>query len=470
MIIGREKEIKTLESCLTSDKSELIVTYGRRRIGKTFLIREVYKNKFAFEMTGLYKGGLKDQLTNFKQQLDKSTRIFKKERTPTNWNEAFTQLEKYLDKSQGKEKKILFIDEFPWIASPRSKFLMWFEHFWNSYCTKRNDIVLIICGSAASYMVKNILQNKGGLHNRTTQKIKLDAFTLYETEKFLASKKIQLENYDILQLYMAIGGIPHYLEKIRKGESVAQNIDRLCFEQQGELTHEFNEVFSSLFEDSKTHIEVIKMLANQPKGLTKKQLLEKCKLNHSGYTSKVFNDLIESGFISVFYSFHKKEREAILRLTDEYCLFYMKYIQKNRNQGKGTWQQLSNKQSYKIWSGYAFENICLKHILPIKKGLGIENVYTTHSSWSDSKHQIDLIIERDDHRINLCELKFYNTAFSIDSKYLQELRNKIAHFKEQTKTKKGVYLTMITSYGINTNAQSLSIVENSLTLEALFKN
>ncbi len=470
MIIGREKEIKTLESCLISEKSELIVTYGRRRIGKTFLIREVYKNKFTFEMTGLYKGDTKDQLINFKQQLDKSTRLFKIEKAPKNWNEAFIQLEKYLNKLQGKEKKILFIDEFPWIASPRSKFLMWFEHFWNTYCTKRNDIVLIICGSAASYMVKNILQNKGGLHNRTTQKIKLEAFTLFETKIFLASKKIQLENYDILQLYMAIGGIPHYLDKIRKGESVAQNIDRLCFEQHGELIHEFYEVFSSLFEDSKTHIEVIKTLANHPKGLTKKQLLEKCNLHHSGYTSKVFNDLIESGFISQFYSFHKIEREATLRLTDEYCLFYMKYIQKHKNQGKGTWQQLSNKHSYKVWSGYTFENICLKHILPIKKALGIENVYTNHSSWSDTKHQIDLVIERDDNRINLCELKFYNAAFTIDSNYLHELRSKISHFKEQTKTKKGVYLTMITSYGIKTNAQSLSIVENSLTVESLFYN
>ena len=470
MLIGREKEITTLKSCLISDKSELIITYGRRRIGKTFLIREVYNNKFTFEMTGLYKGNTKDQLTNFKQQLDKTTKLFNNEKAPQNWNEAFIQLEKYLDKIKSKEKKILFIDEFPWIASPRSNFLMWFEHFWNSYCTKRNDIICIICGSAASYMVKNILQNKGGLHNRTTQKIKLEAFTLFETKNFLSSKKIHLEHYDILQLYMAIGGIPHYLDKVRKGESVTQNIDRLCFEQHGELVNEFQEVFSSLFEDSKTHIEVIKTLANHPNGLTKTQLLKKCNLHHSGYTSKVFNELIESGFISPFYSFRKIEREAKLRLTDEYCLFYIKFIQKHKNQGKGTWQQLSNKQSYKVWSGYTFENICLKHILPIKKALGIENVYTTHSSWSDSEYQIDLIIERDDNRINICELKFYNTEFTIDSKYLQVLRNKISHFKEQTKTKKGVYLTMIASYGIKTNTQSLSIVENSLTAECFFKN
>ena len=469
MLVGREKEIKTLNSCLDSDKSELIITYGRRRIGKTFLIREVFKNKFCFELTGLYKGDTKEQLINFKQQLDKVSTLLKKEKTPQNWNEAFIQLEKYLEKIKNKGKKIIFIDEFPWIASPRSKFLMWFEHFWNSYCTKRNDIVLIICGSAASYMVKNILQNKGGLHNRTTQKIKLDPFTLFETKQFLTSKKIQLEHYDILQLYMTFGGIPHYLDKIRKGESVAQTIDRLCFEEGGELITEFQEVFSSLFEDSKTHTEIIKTLANNPKGLTKKQLLQKCNVRHSGFTSKVFNDLIESGFISTFYSYRKIEREAVLRLSDEYCLFYMKFIQQHKNQGKGTWQQLANKQSYKVWTGYSFENICLKHIQPIKNGLGITNVYTTHSTWSDDTCQIDLIIERDDNRINLCEVKFYTTPFSIDLKYLSELRAKIHHFKEKSKTKKGVYLTMITSFGVKNNAQSLSIVENSLTAECLFQ-
>ena len=470
MLIGRKKEIKTLNSCLKSNKSELIITYGRRRIGKTFLIREVYKNKFCFELTGLYKGDTKDQLKNFKQQLDKATKLHLSKNTPKDWNEAFIQLENYLTKLRTKEKKIIFIDEFPWIATPRSKFLMWFEHFWNSFCTKRNDIILIICGSAASYMVKNILQNKGGLHNRTTQKIKLEPFSLAETKKFLESKKIHLENYDILQLYMTLGGIPHYLDKVNKGESVPQNIDRLCFENQGELTNEFNEVFSSLFDDSKTHTEVVKILASHPHGLTKKQLLENCKLTHSGYTSKVFNELIESGFVSSFYSYNKIEREATLRLTDEYCLFYVKYIQQNKNQGKGTWQQLATKQSFKIWSGYAFETICLKQIPAIKKELGILNVYTKQSSLYDSTHQIDLIIERDDNRINLCELKFYNATFSIDSKYLNELRDKIAYFKEKSKTKKGVYLTMITSYGITSNAQSLSIVENSLTMDSLFND
>ena len=470
MLVGREKEIKTLNSCLISNKSELIITYGRRRIGKTFLIREVYKNKFCFELTGLFKGETKDQLKNFKNQLDKSTKLFHKQDAPTHWQEAFLQLETYISKLRHNDKKIIFIDEFPWLATPRSKFLMWFEHFWNSFCTKRNDIILIICGSAASYMVKNILQNKGGLHNRTTQKIKLNPFTLAETKKFLTSKKINLENYDILQLYMAIGGIPHYLEKIRKGESVSQNIDRLCFDSQGELTNEFNEVFSSLFEDSKTHIEVVKTLASHPRGLTKKQLLEKCKLSHSGYTSKVFNELEESGFISTFLSFNKKEREASLRLTDEYCLFYMKFIQNNKKQGAGTWQQLASKQSFKIWSGYSFENICLKHITSIKKELGILNVYSHQSSWYDSNYQIDLIIDRDDNRINLCELKFYTSEFIIDSKYLTDLRNKIAHFKEKTKTKKGVFLTMITSYGVKPNAQSLSIVENNLVSDCLFLN
>jgi AAA+ ATPase superfamily predicted ATPase len=467
-ILGRHNEIKKLHQLQKNKKSELLLTYGRRRVGKTFLMRSYFHEDMVFDITGLHKGTTKDQLVNFHKQLNIRTKKFDTLKTPENWQQAFTRLEQYINSLKSKKKKVIFIDEFPWIATPRSKFLMWFENFWNSYCTKRDDLIVIICGSAAAYMVNNLLHNKGGLHNRISEVLRLEPFTLKETKEFLISKNIHLEHYDILQLYMAIGGVPHYLEKVNKGESVTQNINRLCFEKNGALSNEFKEVFSSLFENSKQHIEIVKTLANSSKGLSRMELLKACNLEQNGATSSILNELIESGFVQNYRAYKKKERDAIYRLTDEYCNFYLKFIEPYKNQGTGTWEKLASKQVVKIWSGYTFESICLKHIQPIKNALGIANVFTTHTNWHNEQVQIDLLIDRDDNRINLCELKFYQTEFTIDKNYLEELRRKVHVFKTNSKTRKGVYLTMISTFGVTENAASLAIVENNLTIDCLF--
>ncbi|MEA3448104.1 MAG: ATP-binding protein [Bacteroidota bacterium] len=469
-LIGRIKEIEILKESEKSNKSELVAVYGRRRIGKTFLIREVYKSRIIFEVTGLHNGTMKDQLKNFYTQLTNSFKKNSKQiKIPNDWSDAFGMLEMCIDNLKGKGKKVIFIDELPWMATKRSKFLMWFENFWNSYCTQRNDLIVVICGSAAAYMVKDIIQNKGGLHNRVTKNIRLLPFNLHETKLFLESRNIKLENYDILLLYMAIGGVPHYLEMIKKGKSVAQNIDSLCFEHGGELLNEFNEVFASLFENSNTHTMMIRALAGTNKGLTRKELLKKCKLQQSGFTSSVLNELIESGFVSQYTPFSKKNRNSLFRLSDEYCMFFLKFIEPNKKTGKGTWEKLSVKQSFKSWTGFAYETICLKHIQQIKNELGIGNVFTIHSSWKSDTAQIDLVIDRDDNRINLCEIKFYNTVYTINKATHENLRHKIRCFREDVKTRKGVYFTLITSFGLKENSYSLNIIENSITMDCLFE-
>ena len=317
-------------------------------------------------------------------------------------------------------------------------------------------------------MVNNIIKNKGGLHNRISYKIRLEPFTFHESELFLKSKNIHLEHIDLLQLYMAIGGVPLYLDKVKKGESVAQNIDRLCFEKGGELTIEFNEVFESLFSNSKRHIEMVRALAASNKGITRKALLEKCNMKQTGFASTTLNELIESGFVSQYTPFGKKEKSSLFRLSDEYCAFYIKYIEPYKNQGVGTWEKLVVKSTYKSWAGFAFESVCLKHVQQIKKALGVEMVFSINSSWHNEKAQIDLVIDRDDNRINICEMKFHNSPFTIDKSYLEELRNKRDEFKNETKTRKGVYYTMLTAFGLNQNSQSLSIIENDLNVSCLF--
>jgi hypothetical protein len=467
-IVGRFREIYKLEHLLASRKSELVAVYGRRRVGKTFLVREVYRKSMVFEITGLHNGSLKEQLKNFYNRLIEMDHGLISEPQPKDWSEAFKMLQIYLDSLKGKRKKVIFIDEFPWMATMRSNFLMWFENFWNSYCTQRKDLIVVICGSAASYMVKNIIYNKGGLHNRISQRIRLEPFSLHEAKLFLNNKNIHLEHYDLITLYMAVGGVPQYLEMVNKGMSVSQNIDSLCFAKGAELANEFNEVFASLFSSSETHIAMIKALSQTNKGLTRNGLLERCSIKQTGYASKVLWELVESGFVTQYTPFEKRNRGSLFRLTDEFCMFYQKFMESNKNQGNGTWNRLSVKQSFRSWSGFAFESICLKHIQQIKIALGIGGVFSKNSAWENENVQIDLVIDRDDNRINLCEMKFINGLFTIDKLYYQNLRKKIGHFREDTKTRKGVFLTMLTSFGVKQNSYSLSIVENNLTMDCLF--
>lgn len=455
-----------LESALDNDRSELIAVYGRRRVGKTFLIREFFKSEMVFEVSGLYQGSMKDQLGNFAKELLARTNN-PKAPTPVNWSEAFTLLEAYLDRRRSAKKKVVFIDEFPWIATAKSKFLMAFEHFWNRYCTQRNDLIVVICGSAASYMIQKIVRNKGGLHNRISQHIRLQPFTLHETALFLKSRGINYTKYDILQLYMTMGGVPHYLEKLEKGLSVAQNIDRLCFDKDGVLRNEFDLLYSSLFDDSEKHLTIIKALAGVNKGMTRQQLIDKSKIPSGGDFSLKLEELMESGFVSEYGFYGNKKQLSLYRLSDEYSKFYLKFIEPNRNSGPGTWQRLANSQSYLTWAGFCFETVCLKHISQIKKALRIDAIYSTNSSWFNDHAQIDLLIDRDDNIINLCEMKCYSAPYTIDKKDYLNLKNKVAELKRETATQKNIFLTMVTTFGLNDNEYSRELIDNQISLDDL---
>jgi len=468
-VIGREKEKKILENALTSSQSELLVVYGRRRIGKTFLIRETYKNQLAFEFVGMYKASTREQLKLFQQSLSNFSKT--KLKAPTNWLEAFQQLKNYCDTLTGNKKKVLFIDEFPWLDNNKSSFLKAFDNFWNSYATKRNDLVVVICGSAAAYMINKIIRNKGGLHNRLTEKIRIEPFNLRETELLLKKNRVKLTRYDILQLYMVMGGIPHYLQKILPGESAVQAIDRLCFEKDGFLRNEFKDVFASLFGQVENHETIIRCLARVRKGLSRNKLLELTKLPSGGNLTRTLNELEESGFIEQ-YAAYQGNKNALYRLKDEYCNFYIKYIEKSKPSKQGVWNKLQNQSSFSSWAGFTFETICIKHIEQIKESLKIAGIYSTIGSWIEKNNengaQIDLLIDRDDNVINLCEMKFYNGLFTISKKYAEELQNKMNLFSESTKKKKSLYISFITTYGIKENEYSKQFVQNSLKLDDLF--
>ena len=467
-MVGRVTEINRLRDSFKTDFSELVAVYGRRRIGKTYLIRTVCSEYIRFEMTALYKGSTEQQLAVFFNQLTERSKRFIHEPIPSNWAQAFELLKKYLNGLKGKNKKVIFIDEFPWFDTHKSDFLKYFGHFWNSYCEKRKDILLIVCGSAASYMIKNIVSNKGSLYARLSYALRLMPFSLYETKLYLESKQIRWSHYYILQLYTCLGGIPHYLSKVKKEESVVQNIQRLCFNTNADLSTEFNTVFESLFDHSETHHTIVRKLGNSRAGLTRDELIQKTAASGGGFFSRVLEELIASGFVSEYPAYRNKSKLTLYRLCDEYSRFYLKYIEGYKNQGKNFWKTMSQQQSYLSWAGYNFETVCLKHIDNIKKALGIEGIHSVCSSWTGKGAQIDLLIDRKDKWINICEMKFHNSEFTIDKSEFQTLSNKMNSFVEQSKTKATVVLTMITIFGVKNNEYAQDLVNDNLMADMLY--
>jgi AAA+ ATPase superfamily predicted ATPase len=464
-LIGRTKEKKQLLDALKSKKSEFVAIYGRRRVGKTYLIRQSFGQPFTFYLTGMANTNLKNQLLNFSQTLKN---ISKREfNLPLTWLEAFEQLKAHIELSK-EEKKIIFIDELPWLDTPKSNFISVLEHFWNHWASARKDILLVVCGSAASWMINKLINNRGGLHNRLTKRIKLNPFNLSETEDFLRYKGIILERYQIVQLYMAFGGIPYYLDEIVKSESAAQNIERICFSESGALRNEFNVLFKSIFNNYSKHEQIVKALATKNAGLLRTEILDQLKLKDGGSISKTLSELEESGFIRKYKSFNKKVNQNVYQLTDFYSLFYLKFIL-NSKIDPDNW---INFMSDANWTGYAYELVWLQHINQIKQNLGIIGVFSNTATWHGTtdlgKAQIDLLLDRKDQIINICEAKFSISEFVISKEYATNLRKKIAIFTEATKTKKTVFLTILTTFGLKENENSLGLVQNTLTLENLF--
>ena len=326
LFVGRKEEQANLRTALNSKEAEMVAVIGRRRVGKTFLINHVYKNQIDFEITGLQNAPRIEQLQNFTFWLTRFSKSTIPIKQPKNWLEAFMLLISFLESIEKKEKKVVFLDELSWMATHKSGFLRGLSFFWNSWAVKQN-IVVVICGSAASWMIQKVVNHKGGLHNRITRRIFLEPFTLLETEEYLRSKNLIFDRYQIVQLYMAMGGIPHYLKEIKGGLSAIQNIEKICFSKKGLLRDEFSRLYHSLFTNAEIHIAIIRILASKRLGLTRKQIVENTKIKEGGTISKVLDELEQSGFVSAYRPFGKRKKEKLYRLTDEYSLFYLQFIE-----------------------------------------------------------------------------------------------------------------------------------------------
>ena len=473
-MIGRKKELEILANAYASKKAELIAVFGRRRVGKTYLVGSFFEGKIDFELTGLKDGTKQQQLRNFAYSLKDVQKLEDLPPPPIDWLEAFHQLKTYLESLDNTEKrKVVFIDELPWMAGGRSDFLTGFSYFWNSYAAKAN-IIVVICGSATAWMIQKIINDKGGLHNRVTRRIHLQAFTLAETEAYFQEKHIAFDRYQLLLLYMTMGGIPHYLDQVEGGKSAIQNIDDICFQPQGLLRTEFDNLYSALFSNSDRYESIVSVLSSTWKGMSRAEIIGKTKMSDGGGLTMILQELEQSGFISSYIPFGKKKKDTLFRLTDCYSLFYLKFIRDIPLKETISWQSLSKTQTWITWSGYAFENICFHHIDNIKAALGIAGVHTNQYSFlaktTDEIEgtQIDLLIDRQDSVISLCEVKFYNDELVLTKEDADNLRRKKSIFRHITSTKKQIFIVLITTFGLIKNKHSLGLVDNVLDMNALF--
>ena len=454
-----------------SGKPEFIAITGRRRVGKTFLVREFFSNELFFHFSGLIGKNVTNQyqLSVF----DKAIAEHGGEQHPKSrcWSDAFQKLQRLVE-AQAEERKVIFIDELPWLDAPKSDFLPALDFFWNTFASSRQDIMLIVCGSAASWMVKNLFENRGGLHNRITGRLNLAPFTLGECEAFFNEQGVVLNRYQIAEVYMVFGGIPFYLNMFKKHLGPTQNIDQLLFAKNAPLKNEYYEIYRSLFRSPDRHLGIINELSKTKAGLTRDEIIKATNIPGGGNLTNTLKELEQCGFIEKYSDFTKQKKNAYYRLIDPFSLFWLRYINDNHTKDEYYWTNLLDDGGRRAWSGYAFEMICLHHIPQIKQKLGISGISTQVFSWRSKNHspnnvQIDLLISRRDGVINLCEMKFTLHPYTLTSKYAKDLQNKQIAFKVETGTENAIHITMITTYGL-ARKDHWTVAQSEVSLDDLF--
>ena len=476
-MVGREKELKELEKLYDSGRAELVAVYGRRRVGKTYLIDETFQGKITFRHAGLSpldedsKGLLRLQLEHFYNSL----RLHGMEdgKRPENWLDAFFMLEKLLQKLDDGSRQVIFLDELPWLDTPRSEFIRAFEGFWNTWGCHRKNLMVIICGSATSWMRNEFINNHGGLYGRVTHEIKLSPFSLAECEEFYRQRNVKFSRYDIVQSYMIFGGIPYYMGYMNEELSLAQNIDNVFFSKNAELRLEYDRLFQSVFKRPEAIKAIVEFLYTRNMGYTRNDIAKKLNISNGGHLTKDLNALIASDFVISYTPFGFSKRETYYKLTDAFCLFYLHFVKNKTIANNLFWQQSTALPEIVIWRGYAFENVCFNHIEQIKNALGISGVISSESAWTkkdddEDGMQIDLLISRRDNAVNMCEIKFYSDDFVVSKEYYRTILRRSESLSKKLSPKISVYNTLITTYGLKKNEYSGAFVK-TVTFDDLFK-
>lgn len=481
-MIGRKEEQRILKELAASGEPEFVVIYGRRRVGKTFLVRETFENAFFFCYTGIANINARQQRGEFVKTLREYGWTPKdgEAEAANSWFDAFGALRALIENENTKERLLIFIDEMPWMDNKKSDFVPALENFWNGWASGKKNIMLIVCGSSTSWITKKIFRNKGGLYNRTTRQIALMPFTLYECGEYFADRGIAMNTQDLIESYMIFGGIPYYLRMIEKRFSLALNVDNICFGAAAPLRYEFDRLMDTLFASPAKHVEVLEVLHARKQGLTREAIANLIDFGNGGNLTRILLELEESGFIHKYKPFGNGKNGALYYLADPFAAFHLAFIRKTDSENY--WSSYLDNSGHRAWSGYAFEQVCLAHIKQIKQALGISGVHTDVSSWISRRAgkderkasqarlgaQIDLVIDRGDRVINLCEIKFAKGPFEIDRAYDTALREKIEVFRSETKTRKALHLTMITTYGVKPGKYA-GVVQSEVNMNELIE-
>ncbi|MCR4605685.1 MAG: AAA family ATPase [Eubacterium sp.] len=471
-MIGREREKDILNRCLETGRPEFLVVYGRRRVGKTYLVKEYFKNRFAFYATGLAKKKTREQLTAFHRSLQEygatETTI------PKDWFEAFSRLRKLLESSDARTdsasgKKVVFLDELPWMDTARSDFRSAFEFFWNTWGSSRKELLLIVCGSATSWIMDHILNDTGGFYNRATCRMYLQPFTLHECEELIVKNGITMTRKQLIESYMIFGGIPFYLNLLDERLSLVQNIDELIFRTDGVLCHEYENLFYSLYKNAENHIAIIKALSAKKSGMTRVELIERTGIADGAPLTRALSELEQCGFIRKYKNAQTQKNGCIFQIIDPFVLFSQTFTEKKKIKN---WSSYIKSPGYHAWAGNAFEIVCLNHISQIRDVLGISGISSAEYTWRSKTKadgaQIDLLIDRADDEINICEMKFTEDPLEIDATMDKNIRHKIEVYRTETGSKKALIPTLITANGLKRNAYADNIVR-ILTGEDLFR-
>lgn len=481
-IIGRENEQEILKRALASNHAEFIALFGRRRVGKSFLVTQYFsgKNCIFFYITGIKNGSYKKQLRQFTNIISDVFYNGAELKLKNNWLDTFEMLTSSIKKTPNDKKIVIFMDEFPWMVTRRSGLLEAVDYYWNRFWVHDRRIKLIICGSSASWIINNIINNQGGLHNRITYQINLDVFNLKETKSYLHKSGIKLNDRQITQIYMVTGGVPFYLSKIEKGISAAQVIEKLAFSKNCILLNEFDNLFSSLFYSYNEYIKTIRMIAKHRYGVGQEELLTTLGKSKAGMGGlRILDDLEKAGFIISFKPHFHKKKGIYYKVIDEYISFYLNWIEpiKNtllvRSLEQDYWEKQQYLAKWHSWAGYAFEALCYKHLPQIRKALhlnssSIPNTWRYAPRKGEKGAQIDLLFDRSDESITICEIKYSNQPFAIDKQYYNNLLNKIEVFKKITRTTKQIFTALISANGLKPTIYSEHLISDVVTLKDLF--
>lgn len=474
-MIGRKDEIRALDWDFQKEDPQFVAVYGRRRIGKTFLVREKFCDRFAFCHTGVRDGNLEEQLQAF--QLSLMQYGYRKCPRLRNWLDAFSRLRELIAQDGRTDRKVVFLDELPWMDTPRSGMLKALEYFWNNQASVRRekDVFLIVCGSATSWMVRNLVHNKGGLHNRLTDQIWLRPFTLHECEAYATSLGLEMSRSEICEAYMIFGGVPYYWSLLRADRSLAQNIDELCFSPHGRLKDEFDYLYASLFRNPGPYLKVVDALSGCKSGIMREELVAKTGLRNGGNFKAVLDDLVNCDFVRQYRARKKKNRESFFQLIDNFTLFHHAFMSGSGAESGDVWTKQSETPKLFGWRGRAFERVCLQHERQLKEALGISGIRTDVYSWRTRSEetgrrgaQIDLVIERADGNVNLCEMKHAAGEYALTADEAERLQWRKAAFVAETGIRKTIRLTLVTPFGLSRNRHS-GIVRNVVTLDDLFR-